>query len=162
MKKEYIKNWILEKALGVVTLKPCSSLNGSWLENVTSVFRPMEEGLAFSLSLDRKLHADLTLVALCPTQDIVACCFSDQISCHRLNWQKIWTHQVTECNGPPSAIHWHPDAALLAVGFCDGFLLLLEPERGEVRSKTKVGAHRITTLSWTEETRSYKGRDLRM
>jgi hypothetical protein len=110
----------------------------------------MDEG-GFALSLDRSLHSELLLLSICPTQDIIACCFSDQISCHRLQWQRIWTHPIAKRDGSPTAIVWHPDAKLLGIGFSDGTLTLLEPERGEVCVSVKVLESRITSLSWLED-----------
>ena len=110
----------------------------------------MDEGSAFALSLDRKLHSDLLLIALCPTQDLVICCFSDQVTCYRLNWQKVWTHQYTETASLPSAIAWHPEATFIAIGFADGTLQILETERGETEARTP-GTDQIASLSWLEE-----------
>jgi len=110
----------------------------------------MEEA-NFSLSLDRALHSDLLILAICPTQDIIACCFTDQISCHRLQWQKIWTHPLTKVDGTPTAIVWHPDAKLLGVGSSDGTLTLLDPERGDVCASVRVSDVEITSLSWLED-----------
>ena len=114
----------------------------------------MSERSAFVLSLDRKLHSDLLLVALCPTQDLIACWSRDplfSLSCYRLNWQKVWTHSPTESQSEPTALCWHPEAGLLATGFADGYLSIVDTERGEVRSKVKTGKDAITSLSWLEE-----------
>lgn len=46
---------------------------------------------------------------------------------------------------------WHPDAKLLGIGFSDGTLTLLEPERGEVCVSVKVLDSGITSLSWLED-----------
>ena len=108
----------------------------------------MDEGLTFSVSLDKKLHSDLLLLALCPTQDLVACCFSDHISCHRLNWQKVWSYQCDD-EGEPTAICWHPEALLIIIGFKEGALLALDTEQGALKSVTK-GPHCISSLSWLE------------
>ena len=113
--------------------------------------RPMDEAAKFSLSLDRKLHSDVLLVAIPATQDIIACCFSDQVACYRLNWQKIWVHTFAESKVLPSAICWRPDASLLAVGFFDGNVLLVETEKGEQHASVKYGTEKVTTLSWVEE-----------
>ena len=114
----------------------------------------MSERSAFVLSLDKKLHSDLLPVALCPTQDLIACWSRDplfSLSCYRLNWQKVWTHSPTDVQSEPTALCWHPDAGLLASGFADGYLLIVDTERGEVRSKVKTGKDAITSLSWLEE-----------
>lgn len=111
----------------------------------------MAEDSKFNLSLDRKLQSDVLLVAISSSQDIIACCFNDDISCHRLNWQRIWVHSFTKSNAEPSALCWRPDAGLLAIGFSDGRLVLLETERGEQHATVKTGAEGINHLSWVEE-----------
>ena len=110
----------------------------------------MEEA-SFSLTLDRSLPSDLLLLSICPTQDIIACCFNDQVSCHRLQWQRIWTHPLTKADGTPTAIVWHPDAKLLGVGSSDGTLVLLEPEKGDIRASRRISEAPITSLSWLED-----------
>ena len=110
----------------------------------------MDEG-GFSLTLDRSLPSDLLLLSICPTQDIIACCFNDQISCHRLQWQRIWTRTLTKADGAPTSIVWHPDAKLLGFGSSDGTLALLEPEKGDIRASRRISEAPITSLSWLED-----------
>ena len=83
-----------------------------------------------ALYLDRNLDRDLLLHCICPTQDIIACAYADQIVCHRLQWQKLWTHLLIDHTAQPSALSWHPKAKCLAVGFTDGQLILLDLEKG--------------------------------
>ena len=114
----------------------------------------MADASAYVLSLDKKLHTDLLLVSLCPTQDLIACWSRDPLftlSCYRLNWQKVWTYQPTDSQAEPIALCWHPDAGVIATGFVDGYLLTVDSERGEVCSKVKTGKDAITSLCWLEE-----------
>lgn len=104
-----------------------------------------------TLLFDRTLNADLLAWAICPTQDIIACCFPDQISCHRLQWQKLWAYQHSDRTLVPTALAWHPEAKSLAVGFSNGSLVLLDPEAGTLQHVAKPGTGRITSLSWLEE-----------
>lgn len=111
------------------------------------------EHTEISLLLDRHINADLLLWSICPTQDVIACCFTDQIACHRLHWQRLWVYQHKNRNASPTAIVWHPEAKLLGVGLDDGTVILLDPETGSLSREMKVVESAITSLSWLEEER---------
>ena len=84
-----------------------------------------------------------------PKMDIVAVAFlqTGDVTLYRLNWQKLWTLQGAKrskapegggtstsesTTGDPSAevtaLSWRPDGKVLAVGYDDGHLILLDIE----------------------------------
>ena len=101
--------------------------------------------------LDKTLHADLNFYAYCPSQDIIACCFGDHISCHRLNWQRLWVFQQGQEDSPPTALVWHPEARFLGVGFESGLVILLNPENGELCGRSQAATSPVTSMNWLEE-----------
>ena len=105
----------------------------------------------FPALLDKTLHADLRFYAYCPSQDIIACCFSDHISCHRLNWQRLWVFQQQQGDSPPTALVWHPEARFLGVGFESGLVILLNPENGELCGKSQAATSPVNSMHWVEE-----------
>ena len=105
----------------------------------------------FPALLDKTLHADLRFYAYCPSQDIIACCFSDHISCHRLNWQRLWVFQQQQGDSPPTALVWHPEARFLGVGFESGLVILLNPENGELCGRSQAATSPVASMNWLEE-----------
>lgn len=100
-----------------------------------------------TLLLDKTLDRDLVLHSICPTQDIIACAYVDQIICHRLHWQKLWSFPIPPGNAQPSAIAWHPNATCLAIGFGDGKLIQLELEKG-VKMQEMDFQERVLSIQW--------------
>ena len=100
---------------------------------------------------DLKTKSYLYFSDMCwsPKMDIVAVAFlqTGDVTLYRLNWQKLWTLQGAKRSkapdgggtstsestaGDPSAevtaLSWRPDGKVLAVGYDDGHLILLDIE----------------------------------
>ena len=105
----------------------------------------------FPILLDRTLNSELLYWSICPTQDVIACCFADHVSCNRLHWQRLWNFQRQGRPTLPSSLVWHPEARSVGVGFDDGSVVLLDPESGELQHEARISEARITSLSWLEE-----------
>ena len=141
----------------VVGLKPCLTTY-IWHSQYLDYVQSCDKGKSvFKIPQIANRH-DLTNFILCtyfsdmcwsPKMDIVAVAFlqTGDVTLYRLNWQKLWTLQGAKrsktpegggtstselTTGDPSAevtaLSWRPDGKVLAVGYDDGHLILLDIE----------------------------------
>ena len=100
----------------------------------------------FTQLADKALTADVKIATWCPTMDLLALSTADgQLCLHRLNWQRLW---AVSPESAVTSLCWRPDGKVLACGYEDGFISLLDVENGDTMQRGKMVAgvdHLVTT-----------------
>lgn len=92
----------------------------------------------FTQLADKGLTADVKIATWCPTMDLLALSTADgQLCLHRLNWQRLW---AVSPESPVTSLCWRPDGKVLACGYEDGYISLLDVENGETMQRGKMVA----------------------
>lgn len=92
----------------------------------------------FTQLVDKALTADVKIATWCPTMDLLALSTADgQLCLHRLNWQKLW---AVSPESAVTSLCWRPDGKVLACGYEDGFISLLDVENGDTMQRGKMVA----------------------
>ena len=92
----------------------------------------------FTQLADKSLTADIKIATWCPTMDLLALSTADgQLCLHRLNWQRLW---AVSPESPVTSLCWRPDGKVLACGYEDGYISLLDVENGETMQRGKMVA----------------------
>lgn len=102
---------------------------------------------SFTELADKALTADVKIASWCPTMDLLALSTADgQLCLHRLNWQRLW---AVSPESAVTSLCWRPDGKVLACGYEDGFISLLDVENGETmqRGKMVAGADQLVYTS---------------
>lgn len=74
----------------------------------------------------------------------------------RLNFQKIWTHLPPFDGAKVRGIDWRPDEKIIAVGYSNGLVILLDIENQHEINQIKLDGD-ITCLGWTQNSRELCG-----
>ena len=70
--------------------------------------------------------------------DLLALSTADgQLCLHRLNWQRLW---AVSPESSVTSLCWRPDGKVLACGYEDGFISLLDVENGDTMQRGKMVA----------------------
>ena len=92
----------------------------------------------FTQLADKALTADVKIATWCPTMDLLALSTADgQLCLHRLNWQRLW---AVSPDSAVTSLCWRPDGKVLACGYEDGFISLLDVENGDTMQRGKMVA----------------------
>lgn len=92
----------------------------------------------FTQLADKALTADVKIATWCPTMDLLALSTADgQLCLHRLNWQRLW---AVSPESAVTSLCWRPDGKVLACGYEDGYISLLDVENGETMQRGKMVA----------------------
>lgn len=103
----------------------------------------------FTQLADKGLTADVKIATWCPTMDLLALSTADgQLCLHRLNWQRLW---AVSPESPVTSLCWRPDGKVLACGYEDGYISLLDVENGETMQRGKMVAGVASAIGWVEE-----------
>lgn len=103
----------------------------------------------FTQLADKSLTADIKIATWCPTMDLLALSTADgQLCLHRLNWQRLW---AVSPESPVTSLCWRPDGKVLACGYEDGYISLLDVENGETMQRGKMVAGVASAIGWVEE-----------
>jgi len=94
----------------------------------------------------------------CPTMDLLATVNSSyRLTIYRSTWvdekfvlQKIWSINSTLCQ---TSIEWRPDGKIIAIGYIDGSLKLIDVETAQVAYSLPYFTKNsyITSMNWIEE-----------
>lgn len=71
---------------------------------------------------------------------------------HRLNCQKLWIHPPPHDCDRVRGIDWRPDEKIIAIGYSNGFVVLLDIENQQEVHSFKLDSD-ITCLSWTQNSK---------
>lgn len=74
--------------------------------------------------------------------------FLGDVIIHRFKWQKVWSHPAPEENVRVRAIAWRNDEKMLAIGYSNGLITLLDIENHEEIFSLQLSGD-ITCMSWT-------------
>lgn len=101
-------------------------------------------GICFTLLGTKGLSAAVKLVSWCKTMDVVAIVTQEnQLSLHRLNWQRIWMVAETR---DVTTLSWKEDGKSIVTGFADGHYAVWDIENGTSSFSTvKHGVSSIVT-----------------
>lgn len=113
---------------------------------------------SFTQLADKGLTADIRIATWCPTMDLLALSTADgQLCLHRLNWQRLW---AVSPESPVTSLCWRPDGKVLACGYEDGYISLLDVENGDTlqRGKMVAGAADQRTCHSGSQLSSYPSR----
>ncbi|KAL3132551.1 hypothetical protein ABBQ32_009090 [Trebouxia sp. C0010 RCD-2024] len=103
----------------------------------------------FTQLADKALTADVKIATWCPTMDLLALSTADgQLCLHRLNWQRLW---AVSPESAVTSLCWRPDGKVLACGYEDGYISLLDVENGETMQRGKMVAGVASAIGWVEE-----------
>lgn len=72
---------------------------------------------------------------------------------HRFKWQKVWSHPPPEENLRVRGIAWRNDEKLIAIGYNNGFVVLLDIENREEIYSYNLESD-ITCMHWTNLVKS--------
>ncbi|ORX86849.1 hypothetical protein BCR32DRAFT_264741, partial [Anaeromyces robustus] len=94
----------------------------------------------------------------CPTMDLLAIINNSyKLTIYRSTWveekfvlQKVWSINSTLCQ---TSIEWRPDGKIIAIGYIDGSLKLIDVETSQIAYSTPyyVENSYITSMTWMEE-----------
>jgi WD40 repeat protein len=94
----------------------------------------------------------------CPTMDLLAIINNSyKLTIYRSTWvedkfvlQKVWSINSTICQ---SSIEWRPDGKIIAIGYVDGSLKLIDVETSQIAYSMPYYTENtyITSMTWIEE-----------
>lgn len=79
----------------------------------------------------------------------------DEVIVQRLNWQNLWIHPPPAENVKVRGIDWRPDERILAIGYSNGLVTLIDVENQQEIHKINLDSD-ITSLAWTQNTNEYQ------
>eukprot|EP00833_Pecoramyces_ruminatium_P001704 jgi/Orpsp1_1/1175736/evm.model.c7180000055024.1 len=99
----------------------------------------------------------------CPTMDLLAIINNSyKLTIYRSTWvedkfvlQKVWSINSTICQ---SSIEWRPDGKIIAIGYVDGSLKLIDVETSQIAYSMPYYSKNtyITSMTWIEENNKNK------
>lgn len=80
---------------------------------------------------------------------------ADEVIVQRLNWQNLWIHSPPADNAKVRGIDWRPDERILAIGYSNGLLALIDVENQQEIHKINLESD-MTFLAWTQNTTEFQ------
>lgn len=76
-----------------------------------------------------------------------------EVALHRLSWQKVWSLSPPAEDVIVKGIAWRPDGKVIAIGYSNNHLILVDVENKETTHKTNYGEndHVISYICWLED-----------
>lgn len=79
----------------------------------------------------------------------------DEVIVQRLNWQNLWVRSPPADNVKVKGIDWRPDERILAIGYSNGLITLIDVENQQEIHKINLDSD-ITCLAWTQNTAEFR------
>lgn len=73
-----------------------------------------------------------------------------EVALHRLTWQKVWSFPPPSEGLSVKGMAWRPDGKVIAIGYNNGEILLVDVENKEVLHSTQTQKE-VTCISWVQE-----------
>ncbi|XP_063707416.1 anaphase-promoting complex subunit 4 [Culicoides brevitarsis] len=96
----------------------------------------------------RNVSYQIDLMEWSKKMDLIAISTKGDIIIHRFKWQKVWTFPAPSDNLVPRTIAWRNDEKLIAVGYNNGLVVLLDIENKEEIYSFHLNCD-ITCMIWT-------------
>ncbi|XP_044738265.1 anaphase-promoting complex subunit 4 [Chrysoperla carnea] len=78
---------------------------------------------------ERHTSQEIKFLLWCDRMDLLAIAnVRGEVSLHRLNWQRVWSLQPSDVDYTVSGMAWRPDGKVIAIGYSNGTLLLVDVE----------------------------------
>ncbi|XP_049835951.1 anaphase-promoting complex subunit 4-like isoform X2 [Schistocerca gregaria] len=81
-----------------------------------------------------------------------------EVALHRLTWQKVWSFPPPSEGLSVKGMAWRPDGKVIAIGYSNGEILLVDVENKEILHSTQTQKE-VTCISWVQERE--KSKDVR-
>ncbi|XP_065655453.1 anaphase-promoting complex subunit 4 [Hydra vulgaris] len=113
---------------------------------------------SFRQICDKACNIEILLSEWSPMRDLIAVVLSNgDVRLHRLYWQKVWV--MPGKTNKAVQVAWKPDGKLLAIGYEDGSVSLVEIEKAVILNTVKCPC-KVTSLCWSSQIKSKKYNEL--